>query len=418
VTPAVTAPAVVQAPPVAGQAPPSTGPRRGLRALLDTARTPWGQSVRAALSVLAAAYLMLAAITVVAWLPQPETPSLGKAVRLWRRWDIEWFLRIAREGYAGPHVDTTGSPAFFPLFPMLIRLADRVLPGTLLQAAIVVSSLAVFGALTVLHRLLARELDDDTAGRALWYLLAFPTAFFLLLPYNHGLDLLFVAGFFLLLRGERWWWAAAVGGLATATRSSGILLLIAFGYEYVRRHGWRLNRSALAVTLIPTGLLAYTTYLWWQFGNPLAFSDAQNHWGRAFAWPWQSIPEAMANATAVQHGLDRLAVDNLLDVVVVAVMVALLVLAVVGPWRLRRDQLVYPLYGVALLGLLIAFPSTLPKVAEPLVSVSRLVLAEFPAFMVLARAGRNPGVDRPYLAISVALQGILAAYLIHGGWVA
>jgi hypothetical protein len=126
----------------------------------------------------------------------------------------------------------------------------------------------------------------------------------------------------------------------------------------------------------------------------------------------------VSNAGAIQHGLDRLAVTNLLDLGAAVLTAVLLALGVVGPWKLRRDQLVYPLYGFALLAMLVAFPSRLPAVAEPLVSISRLVLAEFPAFMVLARAGQRTWVDRTYLAVAVPLQGILAAYLLHGGWVA
>jgi hypothetical protein len=368
--------------------------------------------------VWAIGYVTLGVVTFVGWLPQPDAPPFEVAVRMWGRWDTEWFLGIATGGYRGPGVDTVNSPAFFPMYPMLVGLADAVLPGGPLGAAAVVSALALLGALTVLHRLVERELGEDTAGRTLWYLVAFPTGFFLFIAYNHGLDLLFVALCFLFVRQERWWWAGLAGAAATATRSSGVLLLGVFAYEYLRRHGRRPRLSALAIVVVPAGLLAFMAYLWQDFGNPFAFADAQDHWGRSFDWPWHSVPQVVSNAGAIQHGLDRLAVTNLLDLCAAVVTALMLALGVVGPWKLRRDQLVYPLYGFALLAMLVAFPSRLPAVAEPLVSISRLVLAEFPAFMVLALAGRNVWVDRTYLAVAVPLQGILAAYLLHGGWVA
>jgi len=109
---------------------------------------------------------------------------------------------------------------------------------------------------------------------------------------------------------------------------------------------------------------------------------------------------------------------NLLDLGVLAAFVVLLTLAFVGPWRMRPDQYALPIYGVALIGFLVAFPTYLPFYNEPFLSLSRLVLDGFPAFAVLARAGRNPVIDRGYLFPALVIQGILAAHFLNHGWVA
>ena len=42
--------------------------------------------------------------------------DLGAVVDVWARWDSDWFLRIAEDGYSWP----SSTPAFFPLYPLLV----------------------------------------------------------------------------------------------------------------------------------------------------------------------------------------------------------------------------------------------------------------------------------------------------------
>jgi len=37
--------------------------------------------------------------------------ELGSAIDVWARWDSDWFVRIAEDGYSWP----SSTPAFFPL---------------------------------------------------------------------------------------------------------------------------------------------------------------------------------------------------------------------------------------------------------------------------------------------------------------
>ena len=47
--------------------------------------------------------------------------ELGSVVDVWARWDSDWYLRIAEEGYSWP----SSTPAFFPLYPLLVGGAGR-----------------------------------------------------------------------------------------------------------------------------------------------------------------------------------------------------------------------------------------------------------------------------------------------------
>jgi hypothetical protein len=101
-----------------------------------------------------------------------------------------------------------------------------------------------------------------------------------------------------------------------------------------------------------------------------------------------------------------------------AVLFALIMigLALVGPWRLRRDQLSF----VVLSAVMVVFVMSVPVSwkGEQLMSASRHVLEAFPIFFVLARMGRSFFVDRAYTFAALTLHGILLVHYLHGGWVA
>ncbi len=60
---------------------------------------------------------------------------------------------------------------------------------------------------------------------------------------------------------------------------------------------------------------------------------------------------------ATQPLAENSTLHNLLDLLAVIFMIVLLTLCFVGPWRMRRDQWVMPLLGVALLLFTISFPA-------------------------------------------------------------
>ena len=53
----------------------------------------------------------------------PRLHELGAVVDIWARWDSDFFLRIAEDGY------DRASAAFFPLYPAAVGVLGRVLLG-------------------------------------------------------------------------------------------------------------------------------------------------------------------------------------------------------------------------------------------------------------------------------------------------
>jgi Mannosyltransferase (PIG-V) len=308
------------------------------------------------------------------------------------RWDSAWYLQIAHSGYA-----TKASSAFFPLYPLLIH-ATAIAFGSALVAGTLISSLALAVALVLLYRLTRLDLDDAQARSTVMLVAFFPTAFFLSAVYTEALFLMLSVGAVYAARLDRWAWAGVLGGLAAATRSGGVLILLALAALYLygpraraplATNSWRrprraVSRSALWLALVPAGLLAYMGYLGLAHHAPLAPFQAEAVWGRQFAGPLGGLVKALATAPAdLRLGLTGKAVvvgaadpiswptHNLLDLAFAAFAGAGLVLA----WR--RVPRAYLLYAIALLAQALSYPTA----REPLVSFPRYLLAMFPLFM-------------------------------------
>jgi len=375
---------------------------------------PWRRAVRAAGLLWVISHVGYAVVFMIAFWSGGKAPALRNILAPWDRWDSKWLLQVATEGYADPN-----AAAFFPLYPLLVRVADVVLPGGALPPALLISNSAMLGALALLYRFVEREADRDLADRTTWYLIAFPTAFFLAVGYNESLFLLLSLGCVYLLRGRNWWLAGLVGGLAAATRSVGLLLLVPFAWEYLRVYGRRPKPTVVAAALIPAGLGAYMLYTWATLGDALAFVHAQRHWGRQLNWPWVSFGQTVRNLVHTRPVFVPDGAHLMLDLLATLVVLTLVVLAFVGPWKLRRDQWALGLYDAALAFTLISFPSTKEISPFPLWSAPRLALEIFPAFLVLARIGAGSRTaDRVYLMAALALQGASIVQYLNGGWVA
>ena len=345
---------------------------------------------REALWAFLGARILLAVLSVVGggMLPlpagQPPTdagfpnPALGPGwhmlVTSLQRQDAQWFLRLATTGYApGDH-----SAAFFPVYPLAIRAFDLV-PGVgPLGAALLAANAAAFGALLVLHALTRFELGVDAARRTVLFAALFPTAFFLFAPYTESLFLLTSVACFWFARRDRWLLAAIAGALAAATRSVGILLVIALAIEAFEQHwrGRRLIPRLAAAAAVALGPLLYLGWWQWRYDRFWAPLDAQRGWRPdGVHQPVQVVVGAVQFAWRYQTWW-------LLDLLVVALAFAGVALTA------RRVPVTYTFYAAASLLL----PMLLPLPSRPLLSLPRFAAVVFPASWgwALAAERRRP----------------------------
>src|SRR6266705_309892 len=314
--------------------------------------------------------------------------------------DAVWYLNIARDGYEKEkfNTDQQHTWAFFPLFPLVVNTAARITGEFPLTAALL-SNIFFFAALIFLHKTaILFGSDNAGAGRAVFYLAAFPTSYFFSFPFTESLFLLLTVACFYCAQRQMWWRAGTFGALASATRLAGLFLIPALLILYWQRYrGRRLRPQLMSFGLMPLGLIAFMIYLRQTTDIALAFFDIQAAWGHAPNFFLRPLFNYLMNPLLLAERWDfRLL--NFCAVVFGAVCCGLLV---------RRRQ--RALAGYALISLIVPLSATLT-----LQSLARYVMVIFPVFFVLASAGRSNRWDQIIRVIFVALLTLMSAlFALH-----
>jgi len=338
---------------------------------------------------------------------QTLTNGWHNAITGWDKQDSLWFLQIAQHGYS-PH---NASAAFYPAYPMLIRVVGYLCLGHLLLAAYLVSNGALLAALVILYRLTEREYDQATARRTVLYLCVFPTAFFLFDTYSEAVFLLAAVGALALATSGRWGWACLVGIIATLTRSAGVAIVVALAAEAIhqtvedrrlpaRPSARRLAAAAairLGASVVPlAGIGGYLLFWQLRYHDWYAPIRLENSvWGRAFTAPWQTLWHGLT--LAWRYGQAGNSGWWTLDFVLVA---AGIVLAV---WVTVRARPVYAVYTWA--SILLFLCTSWPQ--RPLMSDPRFLVVIFPLIWQLAWLGGRSGAHQAVLGISATAMAIV-----------
>ena len=392
--------------------------------------------------------------------PQGVTRGLGSLGNVLAapaaRWDAAWYLVVAHFGYRPDFGAFTASrTAFFPLYPLLLR-AVAWLGTPPVLAGVLISMLAFALALYGIHRLTTLELGRTArisavgghvpdAARLAVALSAFaPMAVYFSAVYTESLYMALSVGVFWSARHGRWAWVGVLGALASATRSTGIVLmlpaLVIYLYgpredrlaDFARRGRsrlrvrYRLRRELLWLGLMPAGALAFCLYLGLSGGDVFAPFHSQGSWGRHFAGPYVGIWDGLK---AGVEGLRQLlsmqrahvyfpsaggspfvsAGHNLMLLGFLLAAIPLLVRA------LRVLPLAYGAYVIAAL----ALPLSYPVGSQPLMSLPRFLVVLFPLAIAFASwLGEHPRLRRPVLAGSAVLMVFFTAQFATWHWVA
>jgi len=331
------------------------------------------------------------------------------------RWDSVWYLGIAGDGYGAP-----GRPAFFPLYPLLMRAGGWVL-GSRLVAGALISMVCLVIALAVLHELTRLELG---AGAARWTMIALalsPVSFFLSAVYSESLFLALSGGALLSARRGRWWGAGVLAGLAAATRSAGVVLLVPLVL-----FAWPRWRDMRPLALVPVGLGCFMAAMVIAGHGALSPFHVQDVWFRHWAGPFGGLRDAGVAAWDGARQLLSGQREHVYftaaggDPFYVARMNLMLfgffvagAVAVVG--AARTLPLAYPAYALAAL----ALPLSYPVGPQPLMSIQRFELVLVPLWMWWgAWLSRHPRARRVALAASAGLLVAFSAMFATWHWVA
>src|SRR5205085_2780254 len=131
----------------------------------------------------------------------PRSPALPHqgALAPWAHWDGTHYVALALHGYDATTIQNT---AFFPLYPLGIRLLSLAL-GDPVLAGLVISLASLLAAFVFVFQIAADGWGTPLARRTLLCLAFFPTAFFFNAVYTESLFLALSAGAIWAVRVRR-----------------------------------------------------------------------------------------------------------------------------------------------------------------------------------------------------------------------
>jgi hypothetical protein len=271
-----------------------------------------------------------------------------------------------------------------------------------------ISNLAYLGALYVLYDLTRLEFNDGYARRTVLYLAVFPTAFFFFAPYTESLFLLFSAGCLLAAKRRQWAYAGALGALAAATRSIGLVLVLALAVEaWSQARGTGERRTRTLIRTLPwaavpaLGAGAYLFYWRQTNGDWLTPIRDQSGWLREFHLVWDTFVSGtqeafkfIGNYSGGFHQLDW-----------IIVMVAL----AAATWVVLNARFTYAVYTVVSL----LIPMSFIFGGRPFMSVPRFVVVIFPLFWALAAFADHLRAHDLVVAVSAAGLGVCTVLFVN-----
>lgn len=197
--------------------------------------------------------------------------------QLFAHWDVEHYLRLAREGY------TAGEPylVFFPGWPYFLKLF-----ATSPDVVVIAASLANLGFLGVALRTWSRVAEKNSAPHTSWLIAFYPTSVFFAAAYPETA--------FLALVGTASWalWESRAGIAASALLALALVkhagLPVGAGLVM-----WALvyRRKVVLPAALGFALGAAIALGFYQSvaGDPLAWLHAQSAWHREFNGPWALV---------------------------------------------------------------------------------------------------------------------------------
>jgi hypothetical protein len=348
-------------------------------------------------------------------------PFLNKQVA----WDSEYYVGIAVGGYDDPEAGRVRNPdtgreiaknySFFPLYPFVMRAFMLPLGlfgmnpiATAALAGVIVALLGTLAGMIALWELTRDIFEEETAFRAVFYMLIFPSAFFFAQVYTEGLFVGLAFWSLLFSQRKQWWWASLLAILAAWTRAHGVLLVIPLAIAWLRTVNWKqpfqtpINWKWLAQgasALLPVG-----AYLIWR-NSPLGegWAELQSFFfGRGHLTLEKSINDWKFN-------LFEYAPTTTQSAVYFGIEVFAILIALIGAiWLIRRSP------EIALFSLGAILVSVLSGSAQ---SMARYMLIVPALYIFLAYLGRNKIFDKAWTIASVLLLGMSVMLYTFDMWV-
>jgi hypothetical protein len=326
------------------------------------------------------------------------TPYPGIWLGMWQRFDANWYISIADNGYG--HIP--GDVHFPPLFPVMMR-ALKPFFGNTFFAGLLISHVATLFALKLLYDLFKQWGEITTARRALLFFVIYPVSFFLFSSYTESIFLVAALLSVRAMSARSWQWAGFWIFCAILIRLQGIALIVPMLFLMWRDRPFlrKLNHWTGWIIASIAGFLYLYLRSQQATENTLPFVETTLH--ARLGPPWQSYTYSIE--TLVTGKATFIDILNLFAATLFFILII---------WGWRKIPLEYNIYTLA--SLLIIMTRIVET--QPLMSMSRYTLTLFPAFYVLSLVGNNPWMQRTILYSSILLNLYLTGQFFLWGWVA
>jgi len=319
------------------------------------------------------------------------------------RWDSAWYMNIARWGYVNiQHY------AFFPLYPLLVRMFSRFLA----------SSIIIY---ELTKMITGRE---DYAFYASLSFSFYPSSVFLSAVYSESTFLFFTFLALFCWEKEKLAYTTLCSFLASLTRPVGVLLAIPMLYDVLRKNRLKIKEAAadslstvklrisvkevmprirdLAVGLSPVlGYLVFLTYTFLQTGDFFTHYKVQaSVWGTGLHNPIVALSQLKAENPMVQTLLQT----------VVTIFIIISVIPILSKLLNIKSSIIPMSYVLHSLGLLCIYLS----VGE-IRSFPRFTLTLTPNILWMAQTLQKGPVQR-ILLLALSLTLLVVGTLLFTNW--
>jgi hypothetical protein len=266
--------------------------------------------------------------------------------------------------------------------------------------------LGTLGGMIALYFLAKDELEDAGGWRAAFYLIAFPSGFFLAMLYTEGLFVGLAFGALALLMRRKWFWAGLLATCAALTRSVGVALVIPMGIIFLRDLDYKTLKSNLTWSKLVRILLILAplaAFLIWKFSSlGQTFDVIQKAWfGRGFLEFGKSLSSWKYAWETIFSDNKQSAAYHLMEMV----FSILALISCVFTFRSYPEITVFSL-TVILFALF----------SGDIQGMYRYVMAAPSVFLFLSRLGKNESFDRVWSVASLLLLGINAFLFATDMW--
>jgi hypothetical protein len=325
-------------------------------------------------------------------------PYPGIWLAMWQRFDANWYISIAENGYGS----IPGDVHFPPLYPLLIRFLQPFFHNAFL-GGLFLSHLTLVYSLKLLYGLFLQWGDRETARRAMVFFAIYPTFFFCFSAYTEPIFLVTALLSFRSMSNRSWHWAGFWLFCSILIRLQGVALLAPLCFlmwrdpPFLRKPGqW------IGLLIAGTGGLVYL-YLRSTVAAETTLPFAETNLHARLVLPWQSYWYAVQTLfSGYATFIDFLNWGT-------ATLFTILIL-----WGWKKIPLEYNIYTAASMLIIL----TRVVETQPLVSLSRYSLTFFPVFFTLAITGKQPWTRRVIVYTSILLSLYLSGQFFLWGWVA